>query len=183
MAGGTETRIALPGNQGWPTIAGNLVSFESNQTGNYEIFVYDLSSGALYQATSDSQGGHDKRLSHISVCNGQARIAYSAIGPFGDFDIWAFTFQVPSSSPPAQINDLIALVRSFDLPDGPENSFVVKLRTVLAALDAGDTGSACTALDSFISEAYAQTGKKLTSQQADQLITAARQISTGLGCH
>lgn len=181
VGGGTETRIAIPGDQREPTISGGLLAFESNQTGQYEVYVYDLRSGRLYQVTTPQNGG-EKSLNHISVCGGQGRIVYTVPGTFGDFDVYAFTFQVPSSVP-GQVNDLISLVRGFSLPDGPENSFVVKLRAVLAAIDAGDNGGACSALDSFISEAYAQSGKKLTGPQAEQLINSARQIGSALGCH
>jgi hypothetical protein len=180
VGGGTETRIAIPGDQREPTISGNLISFESNQIGFYEIFVYDLRSGTLYQTTNTSMIGSDKTLNHISVCNGTGHVVYSVPGA-GSFDVYAFTFQ-PPDPPNGSIADLIAKVRSFGLPKGIETSLVVKLQDAIAALNTGDPATACRALGDFINEVNAQSGKKLTVQQADQLISAAQQIREGLGC-
>ena len=59
----------------------------------------------------------DETLSDITVCNGIGRIVYSA--PASDYDVYAFTFNLPSSSA-NRINDLIALIRSFNLAAGIE---------------------------------------------------------------
>ena len=182
VGGGTETQIAIPGEQRDVSISGSLIAFESEvQTANfpaYDIFVYDLSTGSLYQVTNTP--GNSETLTDISVCNGIGRIVYAIPGA-GAFDIYAFTFQVPSSMP-AQINDLITLVRSFNLPAGTDSSLLAKLQDALAALAASDTATACDSLRAFINECSAQSGKKLTAEQADQLIAAATQISTSLGC-
>lgn len=178
VGGGTETQIAIPGEQRDVTISGNLIAFESQTATGYDVFVYDISTGNLHQVTNTP--GVDETLSNISVCNGIGRIVYAIPGA-GAFDVYAFTFQLPSSVP-AQINDLIALVRSFNLPDGAENSLTTKLQDALAALDASDTATACESLRSFISECTAQSGKKLTAEQASQLINSATRISAGLGC-
>jgi Phosphate-induced protein 1 conserved region len=77
-----------------------------------------------------------------------------------------------------QIDDLIGLIRSFNLVSGTANSLITKLQFVLTALDAGDTATACSYLASFINECAAQSGKKLTAAQATQLIAAANSIQT-----
>ena len=180
VGGGTETRIAIPGDQREPTISENLISFESNQMGFYEIYVYDLSSGTLYQTTNTSMIGYDKTLNHISVCNGTGQVVYSVPGA-GAFDVYAFTFQ-PPDPPNGHISDLISLVRGFGLPKGIETSLVVKLQDAIAALNAGDTATACSALGDFINEVNAQSGKKLTVQQAEQLVDSATAIRALIGC-
>ena len=180
VGGGAETHISIPGDQREPTISGNLISFESNQTGNYEIFVYDLSSGILYQVTNTGTSGSDKTLNHISVCNGTGHIVYAVPG-FGDFDVYALTFTPPTSLN-IQIDSLVALVRSFHFPDGIETSLVAKLQDAITALNAGDTAAACIALNDFINQVNAQSGKKLTTEQAQQLVQSATAISSGLGC-
>jgi hypothetical protein len=114
------------------------------------------------------------------VCNGIGRIVYAIPGA-GDFDLYAFTFQVPSSTP-NQINDLIALVQSFNLPDGTEHSLITKLQDALAAIEASDTATACLSLTAFINASQAQSGKKLTADEANQLINSATQIKTTVGC-
>jgi probable HAF family extracellular repeat protein len=80
------------------------------------------------------------------------------------------------------IDDLVGLVESFDLPHGLENSLVKKLQNALAALEAGDTVTACGLLGAFINETRAQSGKKLTVEQADEMIDNAEQIRAVIGC-
>lgn len=177
VGGGAETHVAILGDQRDVSISGNLIVFESETVG-YDIFVYDINSGKLYQATNTP--GVSETLSDISVWDGTGRIVY-AIPGFGDFDVYAFTFQVPSSIPD-EINGLITLVKSFGLPYGIENSLVAKLQNALAALDVSDTTTACDSLKAFMNECSAQSGKELSEQQANQLISSANQISTALGC-
>jgi len=182
IEGGAETQLSIPGNQRDVTISGNLIAFESQVqlvgTTEYDVFVYDLSTGNLYLVTNTP--GVDETLSDLSVCNGIGRIVYAVPGA-GDFDVYAFTFQVPSSTP-NQIDDLIALIQSFNLPDGTENSLITKLQDALAAIGASDTATACDSVTAFINECQAQSGKKLTADQAMQLINSANQIKTDLGC-
>jgi len=43
VAGGTETHLAIAGNQRDVAISGNLIAFESNAGGSgYDIYVYDV---------------------------------------------------------------------------------------------------------------------------------------------
>jgi len=178
VGGSTEFHLSIPGDQREPTISGDLIAFESGTPGNYDIFVYHLSTGNLYQVTNTP--GLDETLTNISVCNGTGRIVYVVAGS-GDYDLYAFTFQVPSSTA-NQIDDLIALVRSFNLPVGTANSLITKLQDAQAAIDASDTATACDSLTAFINACHAQSGKKLTMDQATRLINSATLIKTNLGC-
>jgi hypothetical protein len=181
LAGGAETQIAIPGDQRDLSISGNLISFASqvqlaNQT-EYDIFVYDLNTSTLYQATSTPV---DESGIRIAFCNGVGRIVY--VSPGADFDAYSFTFQLPSSSPSAaaQINDLIALVRSYGLLPATESTLVSKLQDALAAVNAGNTATACSSLTSFISKV--QSNKKIAPEQKSEMITSANQIKANLGC-
>jgi len=79
--------------------------------------------------------------------------------------------------------DLINQVRSLTLQRGISNSFESKLQKVLTALDSpASTADACDQLQAFINHGRAQSGKHLTTAQADQLIAAATEIRTALGC-
>ena len=177
VTGYTATQLSIPGNQRDAKISGNLISFESEIDGGYDVFVYDIGSGNLYRVTNTPV---NETLNDISVCNGVGRIAYAA--PAADFDIFAFTFQVPNSTASNQLNDLIALVESFDLPAGTERSLVDKLQEALAAINVSDFATACGSLTAFVNEARAQSEKKLTADQASQIINSANQIKAGLGC-
>jgi len=177
LTGGTETRIAIPGDQRDLSISGNLIAFESSaQLGDpYDIYVYDLSTKILYQVTNTAV---DEVSSRIAFCNGTGRIVYDT--PATDYDVNLFTFQL--SNPVTQINNLIALVRSFSLPSALESSLISKLQDALTALSAGNTATACSALTSFIKQVQTQSGKKITTQQATQLISSANAIKSNLGC-
>jgi hypothetical protein len=179
VGGGTETHLSIPGDQRDVSISGNLIAFESQAQQGYDVYVYDLRTGNLYQVTNTPL--LDETLGDISVCNGTGRIIYAVPDGAGNFDVNCFTFQAPNSTE-GQINDLAALVSSFNLPDGSANSLITKLQAALAANVASDTATACDSLTAFINECRAQSGKKLTADQATQLINAANQIKTGLGC-
>ena len=181
VTGGTEVHLAIPGDQRDVTVSGDLISFESGTDHGYDNFVYDTRSGQLYQATNTA--GVDEKLSQISVCGDTGRIVFASIGN-GGFDAFVFTFQVPSvpSDTQGQLNDLIALIRSFNLPAGTANSLIRKLQNAIDASNASDTATACSSLTAFINECRAQSGKKLTPDQSTQLINSANQIKTSLGC-
>ena len=181
LTGGTETHLAIPGDQRDPTISGNLIAFESQGQNGYDIFVYDIRSSRLYQVTNTGSANIpiDETLSELSVCNGLGRIVYDI--PGNDFDVQAFTFQVPSTTEDS-LNNLLAVLNSFNLPPGNANSLIVKLQDALAANSASDTATICSDLTDFINQCQAQAGKKLTADQSNQLISLATQIKGELGC-
>jgi len=177
VGGGAETRLSIPGDQRDVSISGNLIVFESNAGAlQYDVYVYDIVGNRLYQVTNTPV---NETLSDITVCNSIGRLVYAA--PTFDFDVYAFSFQLPSSTA-NQIEDLIDLIGSFNLPHGIENSLITKLQDALAAINASDTAKACDSLTAFINESQALSGNKLTADQASQLINAANQIKTELGC-
>ncbi|WP_331721237.1 FIMAH domain-containing protein [Streptomyces sp. NBC_00212] len=87
-----------------------------------------------------------------------------------------------TASPADQITALHALVDSFGLPAGTQNSLDAKLQDALTAVNNNQTAAACTALTDFINEVNAQDGKKIPTDQAQQLRTSATAIQTNLGC-
>jgi len=94
-------------------------------------------------------------------------------------------FNVLVQAAAAQVTALIAKVQSFNLAQGIENSLDTKLQNVVTALNAAKDGNAsgvCGQMGAFINETTAQSGKKLSVAQADQLIAAAQQIKAVLGC-
>lgn len=142
----------------------------------YDIFLYDLRTANLYQVTNTAV---DDSLGGISTCSGAGRIVY--VAPQSGYDVFSFTFQVPSS-PADEVNDLINLLQSFKLPRGIESRLIQKLQDALAAINNDDTATACDSLTSFINTCQALPGKKLTADQSTQLTTAASKIKTDLGC-
>jgi len=92
----------------------------------------------------------------------------------------SFTIRVKGAA--EQIRDLTLSVSRFHLAFGMETSLTSQLRSALNALSTGDKAGACDSLQSFISHASAQSGKKLTQSQARMLVAAARQIRTVINC-
>lgn len=178
--GSTEMHLSIPGEQRDAHISGNLVVFESQTSTGYDIFLYDLRSARLFQATDTP--GIDEMLSDVVAgCDGVNRIVYAKAGGFGDFDIWGFNFQL-NDSVVDDLNDLIALVQSLNLHDGTEASLISKLQDAIAAVNASNTALACDSLTAFINASQAQSGKKLTADQVKQLTDSATQIKPDLGC-
>ena len=95
------------------------------------------------------------------------------------------SIQVLVQAAAAQVANLAILVQNFNLVQGIANSLDTKLQNILSALGAAQSGSAanvCGQLHAFISETQAQSGKKLTVAQANQLIVAATRIEAVVGC-
>lgn len=93
------------------------------------------------------------------------------------------SFNVTVKGATDQISDIKELVTSLALPAGIDTSLQVKLNDALSAANGADTASACTALKDFISQVRAQQGKKKISvQDADELIAEAVRIQAVLGC-
>jgi hypothetical protein len=85
-------------------------------------------------------------------------------------------------SPAELITDLIKTVNSLNLQPGIATSLDAKLRAAQASLAAGHIITTCNQINAFINEVMAQSGKKLTVTQANQLVAQANIIKTGLGC-
>lgn len=178
--GSTEMHLSIPGDQRDLRMSGNLLVFESQMPDrSHDIFVYDLATARLYQATNTPEVS--ETLSDIAAgCDGINRIVYAIPGS-GAFDVYGFTFQL-SDSINDQLNDLILLVRRFNLHDGTEASLITKLQEALAAVNASNTAIACDSLTAFINASQAQSGKKLTAGEVQQLVESATQVKSDLGC-
>jgi hypothetical protein len=77
-----------------------------------------------------------------------------------------------------QVSDLLAQVTAV----GPGTSLASKMQQVQAYVAGNDKTNACIALNDFIKQVAAQTGKKLTPTQAASFTAQANAIKTMLGC-
>jgi hypothetical protein len=82
----------------------------------------------------------------------------------------------------AQIHYPITLITSFNLSSGLTSSLDTQLQAVLADLQANNTTQACNDLAAFANHVLAQSGKMLTTAQADQLLAAASTVRAVLAC-
>ena len=118
------------------------------------------------------------RLTRALEINDRGQILMEA-NPISGFGA-TFLLLTPSGMIP--IDGLIELIGSFELPQGIENSLLVKLEHAIDALAAGDLEGACDLLQAFINQVNAQTGKKITEMQAEEILDAAAQIQSVLAC-
>jgi hypothetical protein len=94
------------------------------------------------------------------------------------------TFAVHVRGAAEQTSALADLVQATNAKQGIVNSLDAKLNAAqeaLAAANADNRADASNKLDAFVNEVAAQAGKALTSDQATQLINAARRIQAVLG--
>jgi hypothetical protein len=154
-----------------------------------------LNDGARYNPVADSwipttlTGAPGPRNVHAAVWAANQMITWGGssntyLGAAdGDLnDTYSYTMTL---SPVQQLTSLISLVQTFNFTQGIENSLDAKLENAKAALESAKSGyltSTCALLEGFINEVQAQSDKKISSSQADQLIAAANNIETAIGC-
>jgi hypothetical protein len=186
VAGGAEVQLEFSGYEHNPSMAGGFIVFESRPTlfDTTDLFAYEINRNRLYQITGTPLV--TEQLNDTAVLpDGHLRLVWASDeAGFDQRNVKAATFR-PALSTADQITELIALIESFNLRAGLENSLDVKLRGVqeaLAAANAGDLTTACNKLDAFLNEVAAQSGKALTTSEAGQLAAAATEIKAVLGC-
>jgi hypothetical protein len=107
-------------------------------------------------------------------------IVWSIVPPVGLGVTWTVSC-IPAPAAP-EIADLQGLVAASGLHHGIANALDSKLRAALAALEVGDTAGACDSLQAFLNQASAQSGNKLTPEQAQQFTEETNEIRTFLAC-
>lgn len=113
------------------------------------------------------------------IDSGSCRVGSAVIGsgPSGQWSV------VEPPTPSEQLEDLATLVVDINLQAGISNSLDSKLDATLTALDDTNENNDAAAINSlyaFCSNVEAQRGKKLTVEQADQLIEGANGIISSL---
>jgi hypothetical protein len=83
---------------------------------------------------------------------------------------------------PELLDDMVALVDSFNLPVGFQKSLRNRLLSAKKNVLKNKTKPACNTLRGFITTVRKMSGKKLTPAEATQLIDAASEIRMKLGC-
>jgi HYR domain/FIMAH domain len=111
---------------------------------------------------------------------GSTTVHCTATDPSGNSS--SGSFQVVVKGAAAQVNDLITMVNGDHLSSSLQNALDAKLNPALKAINAGQTATACSDLTDFIGLVQSQTGKRITTSQATQLVAAAKQVQAVLGC-
>jgi hypothetical protein len=118
-------------------------------------------------------------VQYVTPAEGEYTVAWTV--DMGN-NTWSISCEAPFVDPAKAIADLRAMVTGLSLHHGIATALNSKLQDALAALDVGDTASACDSLQAFLNQVRAQNGKKLTSAQAEGLTDAANDIRALLGC-
>ena len=157
-------------NRGW--IVGDS---RSDQPPSRRAFIYI--DGVMYDLNDfvSDDTWHLTRALEINDL-GQILMEANLEGGFGT------TFLLLTPSAVDSIEGLIELVGSFEIHHGIEHGLVVKLEHAIEAIAAGDPEGACDLLQAFVNQVNAQTGKKITDMQAEELLEAAEQIRGVLSC-
>lgn len=92
------------------------------------------------------------------------------------------SFEVYVKGAGEQISDLITVVEELEVNRGTKNSLLVKLRLSERFIERGHERPACGQLRAFINQVEAQSGRKLTEEQAEQLVASAERIRAVLDC-
>jgi hypothetical protein len=74
------------------------------------------------------------------------------------------------------IHELISAIEDFNLHHGIEYSLITKLENAIYSLDRGQENAAINKLNAFINHVKAQRNKKITYEQADEMIAEAQSI-------
>jgi hypothetical protein len=78
--------------------------------------------------------------------------------------------------------DLAATLVSDSRGKRPGDALADKAAAIQAAVNAGQTATACAGITDYLGLVKAQTGKHLTRVQANQLRTDATNLAAALGC-
>ena len=91
--------------------------------------------------------------------------------------------EAPVSKGPAEIlDDLTAMLASYDLDKHANRKLMRSLERVGRQLPKKHTRIVCDELAEFVATAQSESGRSLTAGQAAQLVAGARDIQVLLGC-
>jgi hypothetical protein len=174
----------------------------NSSTGSFTIRVFDtqapnlaVSGNIVVDATSPSGAAVSYVVNATDVVGVEAlgcspdpgnfpvaitTVTCTAADAAGNTASGAFTVTVKSAS--TQIDDLRHAVAGLDLAEGIETSLDAKLTNALQSLSSNDLASACGSLNAAINQISAQSGKKISVQDAEALIARVTRIHAAAGC-
>jgi len=156
VAGGAEAKLQMTGFEANPSVASNIICFESRPTlfETTDIFVYDITTNRLYQITNTPLV--TEQLNDITVLpDGRVRVVWSS--DEDDFDqrnVKAATFTLPPADNTPPVIDPIANVVVTLPPNSSATSMPVTFPTPTATDDSGSV----TVMTNPVSGAVFQVG-------------------------
>jgi hypothetical protein len=162
----TRPTLALPANLTRDATgpSGTAVSFTASAN--------DLVDGARPVTCAPASGS--------TFAIGTTTVTCSASDTRGNSASASFTVTVTSAS--QQMTALLTKVRNLPLDPVTRNNLISILQNANASIATGDIAGACDKLSSFIAQVKAQSGKKIATLAADDLIADAQRIRAVIGC-
>jgi hypothetical protein len=154
-------------------ISGRRVVYSDLRSGDIDVYLFDRNT----RQESLVVGGAGWQR----VCDFDANrvLYYDGNGP----GLYLFTIDTTPDDISTVNDTLDGLVASGVLRPGQENAFVAKLNAARAAIERGDTATACADLAAFVAQVNAYIrGHILTATEGQQLIDEAKKIERDLGC-
>jgi hypothetical protein len=99
-----------------------------------------------------------------------------------DLDGATYTATVTVKSAAQGTSDLSTEISTAPLAPDIRKALLAKLSSALKAIAEGKTKAACSALNDFINQVNAQSGKAISVDTANAWIDTARQLQTAIGC-
>ena len=138
----------------------------------FDGYTWRLDGNPITGATGASYTPVASDAGHLLSC--QATVTYTLFPT----TVSALSTTVHVKGAAEQLGDLAVAVAGV----GPGRSLAAKVKAIENYLAANDTAHACTALNDFVNEVNAQTGKKISTTLAASLIARARDIRAAIGC-
>jgi len=159
------------------TCGGDLWSTWAGQQPSHAAYVFDgyqwlLDGSAITGGTGPSYTPTAADAGHQLSC--KATVTY----PLLVVTASATSSAVHVEGAAEQLGDLADAVVGV----GPGRSLAAKVSEIQGNVAANDTAEACAALGAFINEVDAQTGKKISADEASSLVTQAHNIEAALDC-
>jgi len=117
-------------------------------------------------------------VSGSTFADGNTTVTCTATDAVGN--VSSGTFQIHVNAPAQQMTNETSYITANGLDQG--TSLGSKLGAAQVSFQAGDTTTSCNQLNAFKNEIRAQSGKKLTTAQAAQLLADADRIKSSMGC-
>ena len=141
-------------------------------TANYTASASDVVDGVTAATCAPASGS--------TFAIGTNTVTCFRIDAAGNTGTASFTVTVKGTS--QQMTDLQAKVQTLPLDPPTQKNLQSILQNAQAAVARGDTRPACGMLSSFINQVQAQSGKKIATPTANDLIVDAQRIMAVLGC-
>jgi len=169
-------------------ISGNnvVVSAVADDTGAFNsgiAYLFDGTTGALLQTfLNPTPDAVDFFGISVAISENNVLIGASSDDTDGTDVGLAYLY---TTTLPETPSELIDSIEDLGLPSNVENNLKAPLKNAQDKLDDSNPkndGAACGKMDAFINQVNAQEGKKLSTEQADELREAAESVKESLGC-